>query len=116
MGSSRRLLKPLEHKGSGLKKKQHVSRNRDVRLKVMGLGHDQMLVLHLVYYDTLKTLRGVLRNEILSLTGALMTFDLFSCCPRRQKLTDDSMTLNDLGLFPNAVVHVQLLRNKERRR
>ena len=79
-------------------------------IKVLGLGSDTLL-LELVDYDTVKTLRGVIRNHLLSTAASKspkeIQFDMFSSFPRR-KLDDDSLTLNDLSLAPNGVVHVNV--------
>lgn len=77
-------------------------------LKIFGLARDPFL-LELVSYDTVKTLRGVVQNLVRTQKiGAKFekeNMKLFSSFPRRL-IDDDSMTLADLNLFPNGVIHV----------
>ena len=111
--------------------------NKNCHLKIHGID-DGPLLLELVSYDTVKTLRGVLANLLKvrqlekmrrksaykssTTTSAAATaevakqpsspamvkepqFSLYMGIPRH-KLTDDSLTLGDLGLAPNGVLHV----------
>ena len=94
------------------------------QLKIHGID-DAPFLLELVSYDTVKTLRGVLANvlkaqqlekqrrkstyksqqtEVVDVTKE-PSFTLYFGLPK-QKLTDDSLTLGDLGLAPNGVLHV----------
>ncbi len=74
----------------------------------------QQLLLELVPYDTVRTLRGVLANhfrqqrqqrEQCHSTTAVQLF-----APGGGRLEDDSAALAEVGLAPNGVVHVNLVR------
>ena len=116
--------------GGGLKKgaTQTISKKKDVcQLKIHGIEESPFL-LDLVSYDTVKTLRGVLANLIktnriskfLKQTQVKPKdgkpvgdekptmepiFQLYFGLPK-QRLSDDSKTLADLGLSPNGVLHM----------
>ena len=116
--------------GGGLKKgaTQTISKKKDVcQLKIHGI-EDSPFLLDLVSYDTVKTLRGVLSNlvktnrisKFLKPTHAKPKdgktggdekptvepiFQLYFGLPK-QRLSDDSKTLADLGLSPNGVLHM----------
>ena len=116
--------------GGGLKKgaTQTISKKKDVcQLKIHGI-EDSPFLLDLVSYDTVKTLRGVLSNLVKTnriskflkqnhvkskdvKTGGdekptmEPIFQLYFGLPK-QRLSDDSKTLADLGLSPNGVLHM----------
>ena len=109
---------------------QTISKKKDVcQLKIHGI-EDSPFLLDLLSYDTVKTLRGVLANLIKTnriskfmkqtyvktskdgKTGGASEkpitepfFQLYFGLPK-QRLSDDSKTLADLGLTPNGVLHM----------
>lgn len=65
-------------------------------------------------YDTVKTLKGVLAN-CLELGSATQTgIHLFSAHPRK-RLEEDSLTLAEVGMCPNGVLHLRGPEEKESR-
>lgn len=95
------------------------ARNDGVRIKVLlsDVGSSSSvvgpLIIELVGYDTVKTLKGVLENCVqfegddgdnASTQGPRL--DLFSVYPRK-RLDDDSKTLAEVGLSPNGVLHLR---------
>ena len=106
---------------------QTINKKKDVcQLKIHGIEESPFL-LELVSYDTVKTLRGVLANVIKTNhiskfynkrappvkskdgkpdeKATEPMFQLYFGLPK-QRLSDDSKTLGDLGLSPNAVLHM----------
>ncbi|TRY63865.1 hypothetical protein TCAL_14348 [Tigriopus californicus] len=88
-------------------------RRNSCHLKVMGLAGFP-LILELVAYDTVRTLIGLLRNQLQLHRQEGEDVDkhaelqMFSSFPRHRLDLDVSMTLGDLGLLPRAVLHVVL--------
>ncbi len=94
-------------------------------IKVMGVGggvgggngsSPPPLLLELVAYDTVRTLRGVLANHLRQrgqhrgAAGTALAVEVFAAGGAR--LDDDSAALGDLGLVPTGVVHVHATRKK----
>ena len=108
---------------------QTISKKKDVcQLKIHGI-EDSPFLLDLVSYDTVKTLKGVLGNVIKTNRISKFIrhtsvkskdvkagggdekptiepmFQLYFGIPK-QRLSDESKTLGDLGLSPNGVLHM----------
>lgn len=88
------------------------TRRNSCHLKVMGLAGFP-LILELVAYDTVRTLIGLLRNQLQlhrqegeDVDDKHAELQMFSSFPRQRLDLDVSMTLGDLGLLPRAVLHV----------
>ena len=121
------LKRIISTSGASKGSTQTISKKKDVcQLKIHGI-EDSPFLLDLVSYDTVKTLRGVLANVIktnrISKFMKQTTikpkdgkasdekptmepmFQLYFGLPK-QRLSDDSKTLADLGLSPNGVLHM----------
>ena len=68
------------------------------------------LLLELVGYDTVKTLKGVLANCLG--IEEVNQLDLFTVHPRK-RLDEDSLTLSEVGMTPNGVLHLRRLTHEE---
>ena len=90
---------PFQSKASSTRLK----RKDATTIKVMGLDVDEELRLNLVAHDTIRTLKGLLANYAFKETS---DFKLYSPFPRRKLDSEPTLTLDEVGLAPNGVVHV----------
>lgn len=91
--------------GKGLKAAKNAA-----QIKVLGMD-SQAFLLTLVSYDTIKTLRGIIFNHLKSegKVNTISEFNLFVSFPRRKlDRSKDAMTLAELKLIPNSVIHVAI--------
>ena len=80
-----------------------------VRVKVLGPALADPLLLHLVSYDTVKTVRGLIANHLRSAGVApFKSFELFGSFPRKNLAKNSNQSLAEVGLAPSGVIHVSL--------